>query len=149
MMQNAWAPWSVAWARNGILDILDALGIPAGRLIADRHDGEYVDPWPATMELEWVECLISADDGAELRLFPATNSAVDTDGFVGGGPSALARLSGPVAALTFNEFPHGGVHVSTALRRIDYWRADFHPPALERVRNAWGHLCQVEVRHRQ
>jgi hypothetical protein len=137
LMRRPWAGWTVSWAREGLGDFADHLGLsrdlvssgsgPDARDLADL-DGEPLD-WPSG-----VVSLRLADGRVAIH-----RVVFDARELFDFGPGVVDRLAARPGSATMTVSLHGeggacgGIHLDVAARQITLWS-----PGYDKVRRAWA-----------
>lgn len=135
-MQRVWAGWEVRWAREGLGDFVDHLGLSRDLVRSNQaretHDLAGLD----TDDPEWPNGAVSVRlPAGDISLRRVDFNASDLLDF---GPEAVDRLVARPGAATLrvplygDAAPNGGIHVDVAARRVDLW-----DPGYDQDQRAW------------
>jgi hypothetical protein len=139
LLRRQWPGWDVRWAAEGILSIADYLGLPRDSFAYENDRA----PSPFVHD-KYFNLLVTeaTADGLRLTRLGGNVSALEA------GPASLDAVLGakwlgliPLVrfrrALTWRDFPDGGVHLDRARRTLATWWSGDTGDARRRVERAW------------
>jgi hypothetical protein len=138
LLRSVWAGWEVRWAHEGLIDVVDHLGLARALVRSDRKDDVPGAPDAAG---EWIESAVSVRwaDG-RTGIYALGNSA-DAAVFHGAELlSVMRRLDSSGHGRDRLAVPTdctGGVHIDERRRQVDFWLASTKPEAGARAARGW------------
>lgn len=126
---ETWAGWCVRWAYDGLADLAAHVGRP--RSLVRRSSAPDA---PEAAE-DWVECLVTVDDGVRVRPYPLKFCSAGE--VVEHGRDFLARIPTDAERTECPVFPDAGVHLDLPERAAGLWTTETLDGALERTAELW------------
>jgi len=138
LLRRQWDGWDVRWASEGLMSIADYLGIARETFASDRarEPQPFIVPPPASEASSVV--LTETVPNGRLRLARIRGNATN----LLCGPQSLestlrqARFQDRLEWI--EDFPHGGVHVDRAARRLETWWSDETSDTRRKVETIWN-----------
>ncbi|MCA9152825.1 MAG: hypothetical protein KDA92_26160 [Planctomycetales bacterium] len=141
MLGTAWDNWTIQWAHEGIVDIAEYVGVAREHVIADFDGAHEATPvWDHPRERDWLQCVATIQIGEELAIVPLAGRLIE---YLLVGPEFVSSASTVESFKTLDvsdwttEFPHGGIHVDSNLRQLDFWMAHDCANVLPTVTPKW------------
>jgi hypothetical protein len=147
MIQQVWTGWTIKWAYNGVLDIVDYVGASRENVLRyvrhesyprARIDSVLVDP-SEDDEIDVIASIRLADNTIRLAtqpgwlglLLPYGDMLVDE-------MRILAEFTELIWFDHAQDFPKDGFHLDLPKKRLSFWSSIPHPVFAERIRVYWS-----------
>ncbi len=141
LMGCIWQGWEIAWAYEGILDLVSYVGYPQETLLAEREAYTSDMTMAPASPREWVDLVASVKfAGDDLLLFPLAGELAT---YLLNGPAFINRINKSYGyrILTLSEwtedFPAAGFHIDVTQKRIEIWHAKDFAAAQTRIQSEW------------
>ncbi len=135
LMGGLWPGWDIRWAREGVADIADYVGVPRVAVLtaasAQSTDAEWV--FEPAQDPAWLSTIVSMRRDGQVRYAVTDASAAE---LLDLGQSLLSATERNAVRNSLRwrdvarEFPTGGIHFDLDQHRLCFWVAE-EAPALE------------------
>jgi hypothetical protein len=138
LLRSVWVGWDVRWAHQGLLDVVDHLGLPRALVLSERNEDFRRVPDAAG---EWTNSVVSVRwaDG-RTRIYPL-NAMADYTVYYGEALLPVLRRLDEAGQgrdrLVVASDCTGGAHVDVAFALVDFWLAAPRPEPQERAAGRW------------
>ncbi|MFF2483836.1 hypothetical protein [Paenibacillus sp. NPDC058071] len=143
LMDIVWEDWEIEWAEEGIISIVEYLGLPRQIVLSDAEDELGNSPViGSSRDLVWSDIVSSITFGdGETVIFPLQGGIEE---YLFHGPNILSQFKRSFGYPDLcieergEEFPVAGFHVNSLSKELHFWRADPAASPIHKLKDIWA-----------